>query len=133
MDTIFAAYGSTIIALGVALIVMLLQLVVVDVVSIMRKHTPGTAVPGDHDDTLFRVTRTVGNTNESVAIFLGGVLFCVLSDASPLYTSYAAWAYTITRTAYAVCYYANLQTMRSLCFGLSMLALTALVVVGFSA
>ena len=109
---------------------MLLQVLAADVVSILRKHPPGTQVVADHGNALFRVVRTVANTNESVAVFLGGLLFCVLSGASPQYTGYAAWTYVLARACYAICYYANVQLLRSVFFGISLLALAALLAVG---
>ena len=131
MDTIFTTYSSTIFALGATATLALIQLLVADVVGLSRKHTPGTPVLGGHDDALFRVTRTVANTNESIAIFVCAILFCILSSASPAYTAYAAWTYVCARTIYAVCYYSNLQTMRSICFVIVALSLLALILVGF--
>lgn len=130
MDVLTQTYGSSIAALGAFTVLMLLQILAADVVGILRKHAPGTPVAADHGSTLFRVVRTVANTNESVAVFLGGLLFCVLSSASPQYTAYAAWAYVLSRASYTVCYYANLQVPRSICFGLSLLALASLLTVG---
>ena len=109
---------------------MLVQLTISDAVGIIRKHSPGSPVVGDHADLLFRVTRTVANTNESIAIFVCAILFCILSSASPSYTAYAAWIYVIMRALYALCYYTNLQTMRSTCFGIAALALAGLIGVG---
>ena len=131
MENVFATYGSTIYALGALAILTLIQLLVADVVGITRKHIPGTPVLGDHSDLLFRVTRTVANTNESIAIFLCAVLFCILSSASPTFTAYAAWTYVFSRIFYAFCYYTNLQTMRSICFVVVALSLLALILIGF--
>ncbi len=130
MDNLAQLYSSSIAALGVFTLLMLLQILAADVVGIMRKHPPGTPVAADHGNALFRVVRTVANTNESVAVFLGGLLFCVLSSASPQYTAYAAWAYVLARAFYTICYYANLQVLRSIGFGFSLLALAALLIVG---
>ncbi|MEM7412133.1 MAG: MAPEG family protein [Myxococcota bacterium] len=126
----FETYASSIAALGAVAGLLLLQVLVADVVGILRRHTPGTAVEGNHSELLFRVSRTVANANESIAVFVCAWLFCVLGGASPELTAWAAWAYLAFRCLYAVCYYANWQLLRSVCFGLSVLALAALVGVG---
>ncbi|NKB99902.1 MAG: hypothetical protein GKR90_15580 [Pseudomonadales bacterium] len=45
-------------------------------------------------------------------------------------TAFCAWTYVTARSVYAICYYANLQVLRSICFGVSALSLAALLVVG---
>ena len=130
MDTIFSTYAATVYALGAAAALMIVQLLVADLTGILRKHVPGTTVPNDHSDFLFRVVRTVSNTNESIAIFICAILFCILSSASPSYTAYGAWTFLVARVLYAICYYANLQTFRSICFGVVALSLVALIFVG---
>lgn len=130
MAALIAQYESAVLALGYVSVLMLVQLLIADVLGVARKHSPGSSVEADHSNLLFRASRAVGNINESIAIFLGGLLFCVLSAASPVYTAYAAWGYALARSCYAVCYYANLQILRSVCFGFSLLALASLLVVG---
>ena len=63
---ILQTYQYTIYAMGAMSLLLLLQLLVADVVGIRSKHTPGAAVAADHDDLLFRASRTVANTNESI-------------------------------------------------------------------
>ncbi len=130
METLVDAYGLSITALGAVAALMLVQVLVADLLGIANKHTPGSLVEADHGRAFFRATRAVGNTNESVAIFICALLFCMFSQASPSYTAYAAWAYAISRALYAVCYYGNLQILRSTVFGVSLLALVALLVIG---
>ena len=125
------AYTAAISALGAMALLMFVQVIVVDVVGLRAKHSPGSAVEADHGNILFRVSRTVANTNESIAVFILALLFCVLSGASPAYTGYAAWAYVIARILFALCYYTNQQTLRSVCFGLSLFSLASLLVTGF--
>ncbi|MEZ5570379.1 MAG: MAPEG family protein [Halioglobus sp.] len=125
-------YESTVLALGAMAALMLVQLIVADVVGIRSKHSPGSAVPADHANLLFRSTRTVANTNESVAIFVLATLFCIYSSASPSYTAYAAWSFVASRAVYAVCYYGNLQLLRSVTFGIALLCLLALMAIGLS-
>ena len=123
----YAGAISTLAALGALMIV---QLLVADITGIRRRHVPGTPVTPNHADAHFRVTRTVENTNESIAIFIVLLLFCVLTGASPFWTTWSAWAYVICRVVYAVCYYGNLPTFRSISFGLSLIALLTLLVTG---
>ena len=126
-------YESTILALGAMALLMFVQLIVADVVGIRSRHSPGSPVPADHKSLLFRSTRTVANTNESVAIFVLATIFCILSNASPVYTAYASWGFVAARLVYAVFYYSNLQLLRSVTFGISLLCLVALIVTGLSA
>jgi uncharacterized MAPEG superfamily protein len=126
-------YEGTIVALGAMALLMFLQLVFADIVGIKSRHTPGGSVQVDHENILFRSTRTVANTNESIAIFVLASFFCIMSNASPTLTAYAAWGFVVARLAYAMCYYSNIQLWRSVFFGVSLLCLLVLVVIGFSA
>ena len=123
-------YEMTIYAIGGLALLLLFQLLVADVVGILSKHTPGSTIGGGHSNLLFRVSRTVANTNESIAIFILATLFCILSGASPTYTAYAAWGFVLSRALYAVCYYSNLQTLRSATFAISLLCLLGLLLTG---
>lgn len=125
-------FETTILALGTMAGLMLVQIIVADFIGIKSKHIPGTTVTSDHDNVLFRATRTVANTNESIAIFVLLVLFCILSNANPVYTGYAAWGFVATRVAYALCYYADLRLPRSIIFGVSVIFLLALLVIGLA-
>ena len=73
---------------------------------------------------------TVANTNESIAIFVLALLYGVLIGANPAYLSYAAWAYVASRVLYAGCYYLDLRVLRSTAFGISLLCLAALLIIG---
>ena len=132
MDTPLETYQLSLTAMAAVGALMLVQLLVVDVVGIKRRHTPGSPVPADHGDLLFRVTRTVANMNESIAVFLILLLYCVLSGADASYTGIAAWVYFGSRVAYAGCYFADVRVMRSVFFGVSLLALVGLLVVGLA-
>lgn len=125
-------YLMTIFALGSVAALMLCQLLVADIMGLRTKHVPGSQVPTDHGNPLFRASRVVANTNESIAIFIVAVLFCMLSGAPASATGYSAWAFFMTRVLYAVCYYLNWQLTRSAMFGLSLVAIGTLLVNGFS-
>lgn len=130
METLLVPYAASVAAVGYVAALMLAQLLVADVLGIAGRHVPGTPVRADHADPLFRATRAVANTNESIGVFVCALLFCLWSGAAPDLTAYAAWTYAGARTVYAGFYYANLQTLRSITFGISLLALLALVLVG---
>lgn len=130
VENILATYSLSIGALGFVAALMLIQIVISDAIGIMGRHVPGTPVEPNHALPMFRASRTVANTNESVAIFIAGLLFCILMGASASLTAVAAWGYALARLAYAICYYANLQTLRSICFGVSLLALFTLLIGG---
>ena len=130
---IIDAYKLTVAAIGGMTLLMFVQLLVADFVGIKQKHVPGSAITADHNNLLFRASRTVANTNESVSIFILALAFSVLSSASPETTAYAAWAYVLTRALYALCYYSNLQILRSTCFGLSLIAIVTLFGFGVAA
>lgn len=126
-------YEVTIYAMASMALLMLMQILIADVVGILAKNTPGTPVKADHDNFLFRVTRTVANTNETIAIFVLATAFCILGSASPTYTGYAACAFVLARGVYAGFYYSNLRVLRSATFAISLVALGALLLVGFLA
>lgn len=129
MDNV-AQFQQVLTAMGAMAFLMLIQILVVDVLGIRAKHVPGTPVDASHDSLMFRASRTVANTNESIAVFILAVMFCVFSGASPIYTAYAAWGFVASRALYAICYYSNLKLLRSSVFGISLLILFALLVVG---
>ena len=115
------------------MVLMFCQLLIADFIGIRSKHLPGAQVPADHDNLLFRATRAVANSNESIAIFLLAVLFCMLAGASASLTAYAAWGFVVARFFYAICYYSDLRLPRSILFGLSLIAIAVLLILGFSA
>ncbi|CAA0093157.1 Uncharacterised protein [Halioglobus japonicus] len=130
---ILQAYQGTISAMGAMSLLLFCQLLVADAVGIRSGHIPGAAIATDHDNLLFRVTRTVANSNESIAIFILAVVFCIFAKASPQYTGYAAWGFVMSRAAYALCYYFNIKLLRSIIFGVALICLAALMVLGFLA
>lgn len=130
---IVQGYEATILAVGTLACIMFGQLIVVDLVGIRKKHLPGAPVTADHSSFLFRASRAVANINESVGVFILTILFCLFAGGSAQYTAYAAWGFVVARFFYMLCYYFNLQVLRSVCFSLSLLNLLALLVIGFVA
>ena len=123
-------YQGAVAAAGTMAFVMLIQVLIADFLGIRRGHVPGTAVKGNHGDLLFRATRVVANTNETIGIFVLLLVFCVLGGASQDYTSYCAWGYVVSRIAYAGCYYLDQRLLRSVVFAVSLVALFGLLIVG---
>lgn len=126
-------YASTVWAMGMSGALLLIQLLVVDLAGIKARHRPGTPVEADHGNFLFRATRAHANTNESIAAFTLLALFGVLSAASPGWLNALSWVYVAARVAHMVCYYAGFQLPRSVAFGVGLVALFGMLVVGVSA
>ena len=125
----WAEYASSIFALIAMAALLLLQIVVNDVAGIKRRKVPGTAVEESHHDFLFRSSRTVANTNDVATVFLMLVVGNILLSANPLFVAIAAWSFVAARSAYTLCYYANWRAIRSISFGVCLLALSALIII----
>ena len=126
-------YQSSIAGLGALVLLMFIQLVAADLIGVKNKHVPGSSIPSDHNLLLFRASRTVANTNESIGIFILAFLFAVLSGAAASVVAYSVWGYVITRLIYAIFYYLNLQTLRSVAFVFALLSIAVLFGAGVSA
>lgn len=119
---------------GLALgLLMLLQVVVADFAGILAGHKPGMPVAADTASFHFRAARTVANSNESVAIFVLFLLLGVLLSADPQWLNYATAAFFICRAVYALFYYTGFAIGRSVVFGVSLLALAAMLAASFLA
>lgn len=123
-------YAPTVAGLWAMAALMLVQLLIADVVGIRARHKPGTPVPADHHNALFRVTRTLANSNESVAIFVLAALAGVLLQADPQWLNIGTGMYLAGRVGHMVCYYANWGLARSTTFGLSLIGLAILLFAG---
>lgn len=123
---IFASYHLTGVAMGAAGILLFIQLLVADVAGLKVPHIPGAPIEPDHKSFWFRSTRSLANMNEGVSIFIIFTLVGILSAADPLWLGRLAWVYIIARTAYMLCYWFNIKLMRSVFFGISLLALLGL-------
>lgn len=123
-------YKITVLVMGLAGLIFFIQLAVLDVVGLKTKHTPGYPISADHNEFLFRVSRALSNTNESVAIFILFVAFSILSSANPLWLNISALVYLVGRIAHMLFYYLNLKLLRSISFLVSLVGLMAMFVVG---
>ena len=122
-----ATHSASISALLAMGALMLLQILVNDVAGIVRRKIPGVSVTESHHDFLFRSSRVVANTNDVGVAFLMLVVSCMAASTNPAFVAMAAWSFVVARLTYMVCYYANWQTMRSISFGLSLIALFGLL------
>ncbi len=129
---VFQTYQSSVGAIGALALLMFIQIVAADVVGIRNKHVPGSAIPSDHNNLLFRVSRTVANTNESVGVFILALSFAALSGAEASIVGYGAWGFVVSRILYAFFYYSNLQTLRSISFVFILLSVAVLLGAGAS-
>ena len=116
--------------MGLAGFTFFFQLVLVDIIGIKVKHTPGYPIKPEHDDILFRSSRALANSNESVAIFILFVGFAILSSANPDWLNQSAILYLVGRVGHMLFYYSNSKLLRSISFGVSLLGLAAIFFVG---
>lgn len=131
MELLLEAYKPAVMAVGAVGLLLLVQLLVADVLGIAMKHVPGTPVAPDHGSILFRAHRAHVNTNESVAAFILGVLFCLALSAPAQWLNGLCWLYVFGRAGHMLCYYCNIKMLRSVFFGTSLLALFGMFALGF--
>ncbi len=125
---IFNPYKITILVSGLTGLLLLIQILIVDLVAIMKRHTPGYPVENDHNNFLFRATRVPANTNESIAVFILFALFGVFSESNAFYLNMFSVIYLVGRVAHMIFYYFNSKIARSISFGLSVLGLLGMFI-----
>lgn len=128
-----ASYSITILTMAGVGFILLLQLIILDVVGIKAKHTPGHAIEPNHNDFIFRASRAHANTNESIAIYILFAIFGILSSANPLWLNVFSGTYLLGRTGHMLCYYAGISLARSICFGISIAGLLGMLGIGLLA
>jgi len=126
-------YKITVLVIGLAGFTFFAQLLIADIVGLKAKHIPGYPISPDHNALHFRSSRALSNTNESVAIFILFVSFAILSSADPYWLNRCAVLYLVGRIGHMLFYYFNLKLLRSLSFGISLLGLIAIFIVGLIA
>ncbi len=126
-------YQSAFVALGCLGALHVLQLLIADVIAIMRRHVPGTAVTSGHDDALFRATRAHANTTESLGAVVLIAAFALVAGITPALASGCLWSYFGLRCAHALAYYLGLGLVRSIAFALSVVVLLVLFGAGLFA
>lgn len=106
---------------------VLVQLIVVDVFGLLRRHPPGTQVAENPADGHFRAVRALANTNENVGALVLVVPFAWLAGAPAPWLNYCAVIYVLARLVYTAAYYLNLPPLRSASFGIALAALMVLL------
>lgn len=122
-------YDVTVLCFGIMGALLLLQVLVSDAVSISLKHPPGVPVAPDPASLLFRAHRAHANTNETLAGFVVLALFALGTGADPVWLNRCCALYAASRFAHMLCYYGNWKLMRSVSFGISLVALGGILVV----
>ncbi len=128
---IFELYKTTILMVGLMGLILIIQLLVVDMIAIKQKHTPGFPVEPNHDSSLFRSVRAQSNTNESISIFILLVIFGILSSADPEWLNNFSIAYFVGRVGHMFFYYLGIGLARSIAFSVSLIALLGMLITSF--
>lgn len=126
-------YSSTILAVGLMGLTLLLQMIVVGVAGMKAKHRPGYPIEPDHQSFLFRATRAQANSNESIAIFILLVLFGMLSSANPSYLGNLALLTVVGRIAHMLFYYIGVGLARSMAFAVTLFGLLGMAILSMNA
>ena len=125
-------YNISVLIIGLTGLMFLVQLLIADLVSIKSKQVPGTRVNEDHNDFLFRATRTYANSTETVGLFILFLLFAVLSGADAKWVNIFSVTYFIGRLSHMLFYYSNLQLLRSGAFVISLIGLIGIFTIGIT-
>lgn len=119
----FAPYHTTLTAIALGGLLLVVQLVIADLTAIRNKHKAGYPIPADSNSFLFRAARAHINTNESIAAFAVFGVAGVLLGASPGWLNGLSVLWLASRLAHMAFYYANRKPMRSLSFAVSLVSL----------
>ena len=132
MTEALLAYHSTLMACTALAVLIFIQVLVADAAGMKAKHTPGMPVTDGHASFHFRAVRALGNTNETLAMFLLLAALAILLGANPKWTNIMAWAYVAGRAGHMTFYYLRMGLARSSCFGISLGAQFGLLVLCLS-
>ena len=128
MTETLLAYQPTLVACAALAVLVMIQVLVADFASIRSKHVPGMPITDGHGSFLFRSARALGNTNETLGLFLLLVALAVLLGARAQWVNVLAWVYVAGRAGHMTFYYARKGFARSCSFGVSLGAQLALLV-----
>lgn len=120
-------YSLTLASLVGLALLMFIQVIVADAVSIKVKHTPGYPIKADHNSFLFRAYRAQANTSETALIYVICALLCVALSLNPSYTNGFSALYIAGRLCHMLCYYLDLRVLRSVSFAISMLGIACML------
>lgn len=108
---------------------LLVKVLILDYSLLKSQHIPGTTITESHGDFIFRASRVLANFNESFGGFLALSFTSILLQANAPWVNISICSYVFARCIYAYSYYANAQKLRSIAFGISLIALVILVFV----
>ena len=131
-DTLLA-YHSTLIACVVLAGLIMVQVLVADLASMKEKHVPGMPVTSGHASFHFRAVRAIGNTNETLGLFLLLVVLATALGANATWTNVLAWVYVGARAGHMTFYYLRQGLLRSTAFGVSLAAQAGLLLLVLAA
>jgi uncharacterized MAPEG superfamily protein len=114
------AYQPTLVACAALAALIMVQVLVADYASIRSKHVPGMPITDGHASFLFRSSRALGNTNETLGLFLLVFGLAVLFAARAPWVNALVWAYVAGRAGHMLFYYLRQGLLRSLSFGLGL-------------
>jgi uncharacterized MAPEG superfamily protein len=129
MSEALLAYQSAVVACVVLAGLIFVQVLVADLASMGAKHVPGMPVTSGHSSFHFRAVRAIGNTNETLGLFLLLAALAVVLGANPKWTGIFAWTYVAGRAGHMTFYYAKLGLARSISFGVGLAAQLGLLIV----
>lgn len=133
MAEALVAYHSTLVAGAVLAVLIMVQVLVADLAGMKAKHVPGMPVTDGHASFHFRSVRALGNTNETLPLFLLLAGLALMLGANAQWTNVLAWVYVAARAGHMAFYYARLGMARSIAFGFSLGAQFALMVLVLAA
>lgn len=129
MSEALLAYHSMLVAGAVLAVLIMVQVLVADVAGMRAKHVPGMPVTDGHASFHFRSVRALGNTNETLGLFLLLAALAVALAAPAKWVNALAWTYVAARAGHMGFYYLRMGKARSLAFGLGLAAQFGLLVV----
>jgi len=108
---------------------LLMQLLIADAAGLVSGHVPGTAVVSSHESFHFRATRAHANTNESIASFILLTFTGIAVGVEHQWLNWLSITYCVSRFAHMGFYLIGWGALRSVSFGLSLLALFGILIV----
>ena len=127
------SYHWSVLCLGLTGALSLVQLLIFDLMAIKLKHPPGHPIEANHNNPLFRLSRAHANTNETIGALILVCLFAMFSGANAQWVNICMGVYLIARLGHMLCYYAGWSTLRGVVFGISLLPMFGLFILGLLA
>jgi len=103
----FTAYTMAFAGLLVVLCTLIVQFIVANMSKAgLPNHIPGKIDPSlGHESFVFRAYRTMENSLENIALFLGSAFLAILANVDPFWTGLTIWVYALARIMHMTLYY----------------------------